>query len=73
MTDVDRQIARAGELLERTRAGREALVKRRRSSSGSQSEAKAKHSPKSDSESDTSNSDDDVSSNQLFFPHYDLM
>ena len=30
MTDVDRQIARAGELLERTRAGREALVKRRR-------------------------------------------
>jgi hypothetical protein len=30
VTDVDRQIARAGELLERTRAGREALVKRRR-------------------------------------------
>lgn len=30
MTDVDRQIARASELLERTRAGREALVKRRR-------------------------------------------
>lgn len=30
MTDVDRQIARAGELLERTRAGREVLVKRRR-------------------------------------------
>jgi hypothetical protein len=30
VTDVDRQIARAGELLERTRAGREVLVKRRR-------------------------------------------
>ncbi|MFA6122223.1 MAG: hypothetical protein WCS75_05385 [Sphingomonas sp.] len=34
MTDVDRQIARAGELLERTRAGREALAKRRRQGTG---------------------------------------
>lgn len=34
MTDVDRQIARAGELLERTRAGRAALVARRRHGTG---------------------------------------